>query len=153
MIFSLEGEDCVDPTWSPDGNLILFAAGSGVEKQLYTITPQGTGFLAVAPGFYTRGRSDWSADGKIIAAYSWNSPAFEVFFMNPDGSDIRQMTFSGRDLAPSFSPDSQWMVYTSYDGKNDDQDACEIFVMPVKGGTPLRLTYNDYCDWQPRWGP
>jgi TolB protein len=151
-IFSLDGKDCVDPTWSPDGTRILFAAGVGVDKELFTITPDGRDLLPVHESFRTRGRSDWSADGSIIAAYSWSSPNFEIFFMNPDGSNLRQVTFSGRDLAPSFSPDSQWMVYTSYAGNNDDPNGCELFIMRVDGSENTRLTYNSYCDWQPRWG-
>jgi TolB protein len=151
-IFGLDGKDCVDPTWSPDGTRILFAAGMGTDKELLTITPTGADLLLVNETFRTRGRSDWSADGSIIAAYSWSSPNFEIFFMDPDGSNLRQMTFSGRDLAPSFSPDSQWMVYTSYAGNNDNLNACELFIMRIDGSENIQLTENSYCDWQPRWG-
>ena len=152
QVFGMDGKDCVDPTWSPDGVRILFAAGVGTDKQLFTITPEGDDPRLVSESFRTRGRSDWSADGAIIAAYSWLPPDFEIFFMNPDGSNLRQMTFSGRDLAPSFSPDSQWVVYTSYGASNNDPNACEIYSMRVDGSQNTRLTYNSYCDWQPRWG-
>jgi TolB protein len=152
-IFGMDGKDCVDPTWSPDGRRILFAAGVGTDKQLFTITPEGGDPRRVSETFRTRGRSDWSADGTIIGAYTWHAPNFEIFFMDPDGSNLRQMTFSGRDLAPSFSPDSQWVVYTSYSGSNDDPNACEIYSMRIDGSQNTRLTNNSYCDWQPRWGP
>jgi TolB protein len=153
QIFGMSGRDCVDPTWSPDGTRILFAAGVGNDKQLFTITPEGGDPRPVSETFRTRGRSDWSADGFLIAAYSWLSPNFEIFFMEPGGSNLRQMTFSGRDLAPAFSPDSQWVVYTSYGGSNDDPNACEIYIMRIDGSQNTRLTYNYSCDWQPRWGP
>jgi TolB protein len=151
-IFGLDGKDCVDPTWSPDGTRILFAAGIGTDKQLFTITPTGEDLVPVHDTFRTRGRSDWSSDGSIIAAYSWRSPGFDIFYVDPGGSNLRQMTSGGRNLAPSFSPDSRWMVYTSYAGENIDPDGCELFIMPVDGNQIIQLTHNSFCDWQPRWG-
>lgn len=153
QIFSDPGQDAVDPTWSPDGKRILFALGKANEKILMTMTTEGTDVRTVSDIFHTRGRSDWSADGAIIAAYAGSAPRWEIYFMNPDGSNLHQMTYSGRNLAPSFSPDSQWMVYTSYGGNNSDLNACEIYIMRIDGSENRRLTENDYCDWQPRWGP
>jgi TolB protein len=153
QIFGDPGQDAVDPTWSPDGGRILFALGKLNEKQLFTMTPEGEDVRLVSDTFRTRGRSDWSADNAIIAAYGGYAPRWEIYFIAPDGSNLRQMTFDGRNLAPSFSPDSQWMVYTSYGGDNTNLDACEIYIMRVDGSQNTRLTENDYCDWQPRWGP
>lgn len=153
MIFRQEGKDAVDPTWSPDGKTILFAMGTVNSKLLYTIDLAGKNLTLMSNMLFTRGRSDWSADGQIIGAYGGAAPHWEIFFMNPDGSNLRQMTYSGRNLAPSFSPDSKWMVYTSYGGDNANLDACEIYIMRVDGSENIQLTDNDICDWQPRWGP
>ena len=30
---------------------------------------------------------------------------------------------------------------------------CEIYIIGSDGSDVRRLTDNDYCDWQPRWGP
>jgi TolB protein len=42
------------------------------------------------------------------------------------------------------------MSYRDHPGEGD---GCEIYVMRVDGSELHRLTDNDYCDWQPRWGP
>jgi TolB protein len=153
MIFRQEGSDAIDPTWSPDGTRILFALGVANAKLLHTMDTNGGDLQMVSDDLRVRGRSDWSADGAIIGAYSGSAPYWSVWFISPDGTNLREMTTSGRDLAPSFSPDSQWMVYTSYGGDNYNLDACEIYIMRVDGSQNTRLTENSYCDWQPRWGP
>jgi Tol biopolymer transport system component len=34
-----------------------------------------------------------------------------------------------------------------------DISGCEIYIMTTEGKQITRLTDNDYCDFQPRWGP
>ncbi len=54
---------------------------------------------------------------------------------------------------PSFSPDGRWVAFTAYLDKYGDAFGCEIYIMRVAGKDRRRLTNNDYCDYQPRWGP
>jgi Tol biopolymer transport system component len=63
------------------------------------------------------------------------------------------LTTGGNSLAPSFSPDNQWVAYTSYEHNPGISWACEIYIRRVDGSETRRLTFNEYCDWQPRWGP
>jgi Tol biopolymer transport system component len=53
---------------------------------------------------------------------------------------------------PFFSPDGQWIAFTSYFDRYEVH-GCEIYIMRVDGTDLRRLTENDYCDYQPRWGP
>jgi Tol biopolymer transport system component len=42
---------CFDPSWSPDGTQIVFAAGSGdLGRNVYTVRPDGTGLVQVTHG-------------------------------------------------------------------------------------------------------
>ena len=101
-----------------------------------------------------RGRSDWSPDGQSIVTYSgpaWNR---EIYIMNADGSNARQLTPSGgNSQGPSFSPDGKWVAFTAYFDKYGDDHGCEIYIIRIDGTDLRRLTNNDYCDYQPRWGP
>jgi Tol biopolymer transport system component len=56
-------------------------------------------------------------------------------------------------LAPSFSPDGRWVAFTGYMDHPHEDDGCEIYIMRIDGSDIRRLTDNDYCDYQPRWGP
>jgi Tol biopolymer transport system component len=73
--------------------------------------------------------------------------------MDLDGSNVQQVTDGGNNLAPSFSPDGGWIVFTSYRDRYRDENGCEIYIMNLDGDRTIRLTDNETCDWQPRWGP
>lgn len=143
-----------DPTWSPDGKQILFASDRDGTDQLYIINLDGTGLRKVTSLPALRGRSDWSPDGKTIATYSGEPWKREVYMMNADGSNLRQLSPSGgNSQGPSFSPDGKWVAFTAYFDYPNDIDGCEIYIVRVDGTDLRRLTNNDYCDYQPRWGP
>lgn len=143
-----------DPTWSPDGTQILFASDERGTVQLYKVGLNGKGMKVVTSLPAIRGRSDWSAVENLIVTYSgpaWNR---ELFIMNADGTNSHQLTPSGgNSQGPSFSPDGKWVVFTAYFDNYGDDHGCEIYVIRVDGTDLRRLTNNDYCDYQPRWGP
>ncbi|HEX5808236.1 MAG TPA: hypothetical protein VFY25_06180 [Anaerolineales bacterium] len=142
-----------DPTWSPDGNQILFAYGPQSGVQLFVVNRNGRGMQQLSNLPAIRGRSDWSPDGQSIVTYSGPSWNREVFIMNVDGSNTRQLTpTGGNSQGPSFSPDGKWVVFTAYFDNYGDDHGCEIYVIRSDGTDLRRLTNNDYCDYQPRWG-
>jgi TolB protein len=143
-----------DPTWSPDGNYILFASNMQGAIQLFRIRLDGSELQKVSDLPAIRGRSDWSPDGRFIVTYSGQPWERNVFIMNADGSNARMLSPSGgNSQGPSISPDGQWVAFTSYFDKYRDDHGCEIYIMRVDGTDVRRLTANDYCDYQPRWGP
>ena len=62
---------------------------------------------------------------------------------------LRQLTFEpGLNAEPAFSPDGQWIAYAA-----DENGNADIFLLPVAGGSRLRLTSSLAHDWQPAWSP
>ena len=142
-----------DATWSPDGAWILHASDRGGTIQLWVIRPDGRGLRQVTELSGLRGRSDWSPNGMHLATYAGPAWQREIVLFDPLGEDVRWLTAGGNNLAPSFSSDSSSLVFTSYMDRYRDDHGCEIYIMSTDGDIPTRLTDNDYCDWQPRWGP
>jgi TolB protein len=144
-----------DPTWSPDGSALLFASQVGNLSQLFIVNIDGTDLHQVGDFPDLRGRSDWSPQD-VIVTYSGKSWQRELYIMNADGSDQRQISPSeasgGNAQGPSFSPDGKWIAFTAYFDKYEVH-GCEIYIMRADGSDLRRLTDNDYCDYQPRWGP
>lgn len=142
-----------DPTWSPDGEKLLFASDHNGGVQMFTITLDSGSISQVNEMPLLRGRTDWSSKDEIVT-YSGTSWHRELFLMNADGSNVHQITPSGgNSQGPSFSPDGNWVTFTAYFDHYNDVHGCEIYIMRTDGSDLRRLTENDFCDWQPRWGP
>ena len=143
-----------DPTWSPDGSMILFASDMQGGVQLFRIRLDGSELQKISNLPAIRGRSDWSPDGQFIVTYSGEPWKRDVYIMNADGSNAHMLSpTGGNSQGPSFSPDGQWVAFTSYFDKYGDDHGCEVYIVRVDGSDVRRLTNNDYCDYQPRWGP
>lgn len=140
-----------DPTWSPDGSAILFASQVDNLSQLFIVNVDGTGLHQVGNFPDLRGRNDWSTQN-LIVTYSGKTWERELYIMNSDGSGQRQISpIGGNSQGPSFSPDGKWIAFTSYFDRYEVH-GCEIYIMRVDGTDLRRLTDNNYCDYQPRWG-
>lgn len=74
---------------------------------------------------------------------------YEIYIMNADGTNQRQLTINATDdRYPRVSPDGRRIVYQSGSGSNT-----EIFVMNRDGSDLQRLTFNGELDELPAWSP
>jgi hypothetical protein len=92
---------------------------------------------------------DWSPDGMQIAFASNGTGNYEIYVMNADGSNLRQITDTlSDDIYPTWSPDSSMLAFaTNRDGN------WEIYMMNADGSNQTNLTNNPADDTQPDWGP
>lgn len=90
----------------------------------------------------------WSADGSMIAFASSRAGTRQLFVMNADGSNIRQVTdlkdMGGRS---SWSPDGTKLAF--YAGPAEDRN---IYVINVDGTNLVQLT-NGGDNLGPSWSP
>jgi serine/threonine-protein kinase len=62
---------------------------------------------------------------------------------------VRQLTFEpGLEAEPAFSPDGNYVAYTT-----NDQGSLDVVVMPVGGGQVRRLAASPADEAQPAWSP
>jgi TolB protein len=141
--------DDIDPSWSPDGQKILFASNRAGATQLFTVDNSTLEINQVTQtSEEIGGRNDWSPDGQTLAFYAGPSNDRNIYLVDQEGTNLRRITNGGDNLAPSFSPDGLWIVFTSFrNGKN------ELFRMRLDGSDVTQLTFDLNSSWQPRWGP
>ena len=68
--------------------------------------------------------------------------ANDLWVANTDGTSPRRLTSDeGVESNPVFSPDGEWIAFDAeYDGNTD------VYIVPVTGGIPSRLTWHPYPD-------
>jgi TolB protein len=148
-----------DPSWSPDGKNIVLAYADGGRTTLYKMEADGFGFSLLIKNPLQEWDPAWSPNGLCIAFVSVrDTPApwtckddcnADIYVMDSSGSNITRLTKNpGYDFYPSWSPDGQWIVFTSERDGNR-----EIYIMKSDGTNVIRLTENSTDDVSPSWSP
>ena len=100
----------------------------------------------------------WSPDGNNIAFVSNRDGQSQIFVMNSDGTNEIPLTDNdAQNYQPSWSSDGTKIVFLSNrDDPNraiDDYFPAEIYIMNSDGSNQIRLTNNDFHDYQPSLSP
>ena len=78
----------------------------------------------------------------------------DLWVADLNGQNVLRLTSTPAvETDPHFSPDGKWIVFTAYFDHYGDDHGCEIYIIRIDGTDLRRLTDNNYCDYQPRWGP
>ena len=140
------------PAWSPDGRRLAFQGAVPGEHiaHLYIATVDGREVTQVTTQSeaYLTETPSWFPDGKRIAFQSDRTGRMEVWVMNADGSDQRQVTSvqqtEGRSNAlaqsqarslPTWSPDGKRIAFTG-----GDYPKTQIYVVDADGQNVRQVT-------------
>jgi Tol biopolymer transport system component len=160
-------------TLSPDGKTIVFTSLKDGDLDIYTMNVDGTGIkrLTTAPGY--DGGPFFSPDGKKIVyrAYHPADPTelrtyqdllrqemvrpnkMEIWVMNTDGSDQRQITnLGGANFAPFFTPDGRRIIFSS-NHKNPRSRNFDLYLVNLDGTGLEQVTTNGDFDGFPQFSP
>jgi TolB protein len=152
-----------DPHWSPRGNRIAFAGAATVVPpddptqhpnkvtQVYTVRPDGSQVRRLTD-FTWACNMAFSPDGKRIAfTMSSDFLSTNVWTMNRDGTDKRQLTSgTGIRAYPHWSPDGKRVVFAL----DPDADAHWSFAKAAVGPAPSAIwIMNDDGSDQQRISP
>ncbi len=161
-----------ETTISRDGKLVFTSMRDG-DLDIYTMDANGKNVRRLTSELGYDGGPFWSYDGKQIVyrAHHPQTPkdqedykgllaqnlirpsTLEIWVMNADGSNKRQVTRNGKaNFAPFFFPDGQRILFSSNmddpKGRNFD-----IYKINVDGSGLERITDNDTFDGFPMFSP
>jgi Tol biopolymer transport system component len=103
----------------------------------------------------------WSPDGKTIAFQSYKSGNFHIWAMNPDGSNVRELTFGYYDdREPVFSPDGTQIAFSSDRPPVGSPDGVasgsyNVWVLTLATGQLTEITHDPVLSnaYYPTWTP
>lgn len=144
-----------EPSFSPDARWIVFESHELDIEENGVITKHrrdGSGdYLTLTDPDGDARQPNWSPRGDLIVFQRFANRQWDIWVMDQNGQDERQVTFGpGEKTDASFSPDGEWLVYSSDEG---DLEFANLFVVSVEGGQTIRVTRFDGYDGAPAWSP
>lgn len=141
------------PSWSPDGERIVYASTNSGQTQIWIMNSDGTNQRQITHGLGTdypdANVPVWSLDGSRITFWAGLERRFgEVWTMNPDGSGARQVTSTldpSNSDDPHWSPDGTKIIFGMGQGGNRG-----MYVVPREDGEAVKFAEGvHWCNWQP----
>ncbi|MBD3729505.1 MAG: Tol-Pal system protein TolB [Sphingomonadales bacterium] len=135
-------------SFSPDGSKIVFESDRSGSQQIYVMNADGTNQRRLS---FFGGRAatpEWSPRGDQIA-FTHIAGNFRVAVMNPDGKDLRYLTDSWQDEAPTWAPNGRIIQFFRTE---KGSGKTSLWQVDLTGRNERRLpTPVDASD--PAWGP
>ncbi len=161
-----------EATVSPDGRSIVFTSLKDGDLDIYTMNTDGSNMkrLTTTPGY--DGGAFFSPDGTKIVYRAWHPEGdslaayrallaqnlvrpskMEVWTMNADGSDQRQVTrLGGANFAPFFTPDGNRIIFSS-NHRNPRSANFDLYLVNLDGSGLEQVTTNATFDGFPMFSP
>ncbi|MFZ1519760.1 MAG: hypothetical protein WAU11_13335, partial [Ignavibacteriaceae bacterium] len=162
-----------EATVSPTGDKIVFTSLRDGDPEIYTMNLDGTGQTRLTFEKGYDGGPFFSPDGKKIVfrasrpiteeqMIDYNDlvenglvrpSALEIFVMDSDGKNIKQITQLGKaSFAPFFHPNGKKIIFsTNYNGDNPRD--FNLYMINIDGTGLERITYNSSFDGFPMFSP
>ena len=162
--------------FSPDGQELVFRSSRNGNVDLYLMNTDGSNLRQLTDDPARENFPVFSPDGNAIAFASdrdgeedrFGFRTFDNYILQilPDGSpgELQRITDDpGQDAHPWYSPDGEWIVYTSEQAGITDEEPLvqeavfgpqmygEIFAYRLSDGLTIRLTHNKWEEGSPYW--
>ena len=149
-----EGIHDAEPHISPDGTKLVFSSRKGKKSKretptLWTANIDGSMMTQIGAGHNPR----WSPDGSKILFHAPAGNNFDIWMINPDGTDLMQLTTdSADDVDACWSPDGTKIVFSSNrEGTIETKPNFDIWLLDLQGTGITQLTYDLGDDGAPVW--
>jgi TolB protein len=104
---SLEGSYNAEPAWSPSTDFSEIAYATRVEGGIFDVVVQDLltrRVLRITAGSGLSESPSWAPNGRHLVFSSTRTGESQLFTANRDGSNVRQLTFEGKNTTPGWGP-------------------------------------------------
>jgi len=160
-ITSHEREVAYEPSFSPDGNEVVY--------ELHPLDVEDEGRIArrpvegsdddtadvevvISPEDADCRQPNWAPEGDLIVSQCTDDDgeSWALWLADPDGDDRRLLDTGRLDATDaSFSPDGEWVVFSGGDGER----SADLWAVAVDGDDLVELTDDPGYEGAPSWSP
>jgi TolB protein len=142
----------VEPTWTPDGQSLIFTSDRGGKPQLYRVRVSDSGPLGEPTRLTFDGdqnlRADVSPNGKSVAMVNNTGGRYRIALLDLETQQTSILSDGFLDDSPSFAPNGSMIIYASLlDGKG------VLAVVSADGRASQKLRFLQGEVRQPAWSP
>lgn len=95
----------IDPAWSPNGQILAFSwRRPDGNYDIYVMEPTSLQIIQITRDAGRNERPSWAPDGRHIVFESTRTGTRQIWTMLADGSQPRQLTTTGHNESPNWSP-------------------------------------------------
>jgi TolB protein len=139
----------VGGSYSPDGLRIVFESDRSGAQQIYVMNADGSNQNRISFGGGRYATPEWSPRGDLIA-FTQIAGNFRIGTMTPAGGNVRLLTDSWQDEAPTWSPNGRVIqFFRTTQGRGG---VSQIFQVDLTG-VNLRRVPTPVDGSDPSWGP
>lgn len=121
-----------DLAWTADGKLV-FSDRETIETDIWVANPDGSGKKQLTANNSIEQRPKVSPDGKFIVYVSNQGGRQNIWRMDIDGANLKQLTTGDGEDFPTFAFDGRSVIFNSIsDGS--------VWTVPLNGGTATQIT-------------
>lgn len=143
------------PSWSPDGERLVFSAYVDGITELFSIRADGSEEIRLTATEFSEQYPSWSpVSNQLVFSSNQSGPYNLILVDNFTGDPIRpnnqiQLTTGpGNEYQACWSPNGERILFTSSEFGNKD-----IFIINADGNDLRQLTDNPADEWKPSWSP
>lgn len=126
--------------WTSDGRIIF--TNSNSETQVISVmNADGSEQKDLTSSGFVDSALTISNDGRYVVFHSSRGGATNIWRMDIDGRNLKQLTFGKKSFQPSISPDNRYVYYKCW-----LKNVGELRRVPIDGGEPEILT-NKETGW------
>jgi TolB protein len=142
------------PSYSPDGEKIVFNSDRSGSPQLYIMDKDGSNIKRISKGKGVYGNPVWSPRGDLIAFVKNRKPNFYIGVMDTNGDNERIIVQDFALESPAWSPNGRYLIFYRQQKSNLDGTGGEtsIHFIDITGYNERVIpTPRDGSD--PAWSP